>query len=770
MFTLKPFQENAIARLKVQFLDLWKSPSKQLPLVFKSPTGSGKTVMLAQFLRDLVSDPRFVGNDVAFLWMSKGPTLVEQSKDKLFNYYGGASELELLDINDLNRKVLTKNSVFFINWEKLKGQSKEVLKIRRENEQDISFDGMIEATHEEKRKIVVIIDEEHLGADTDKALELIGGLIKPKIILRVSATPKYEPTLSDIEDKKAGFVRVRREDVIREGLIKEKIIFQTEEDLNHKQFKVMDQDEVLLELAYQKREELISYYKDLEIDINPLVLVQLPNDDKATTETSNTNKQVIVTNFLKKKKISENNIAVWLSEDKVNLEEVEKNNSPVSFLLFKQAVATGWDCPRAGVLVMFREIKNPTFAIQTVGRILRMPLGVHFGKPELNLGYLYTNYKRNEVISEYDKTKNENKPAIFGSYRKKNIDPINIESVFMSRSDYNDLGDTFQTTFKKIANKTFGIKESDSNTEKRKSLKDLDLKPKVTNGIIVGVEIDDYDNFTKELLAEGGSHDQEMSQYDIEKLYNLICFNIIGKQIDENKKFAPERSWGKLKTALNVWLLPIISNDRTQAYKVILADLLRENSLLKSIIGEALEVYRPIRDMEVEKREVRKKRIGRIEIPRSSLFFTDNYVDMKVKKSAMEPFYILKETVDNEKVFIKFLEENKNIEWWYKNGDSGSEFFSLSYYNQDENKEKLFYPDWIIKTKNKVWIIDTKAGFTAEAGDTKYKAEALQKWIRGTKGFGGGIAVSDANGWKINSNKEYSYTPAMKGWNNLDLR
>jgi len=769
MFPLKPFQEIAIAKLKDQFLDLWRSSATKLSLVFKSPTGSGKTVMLAQFLRDIISDPRFVGNDVAFLWMSKGPTLVEQSKNKLFEYYGGASELELLDINDLNRKVMTRNSVFFINWEKLKGQSKDVLKIRKENEQDISFDGMIEATHEENRKIVVIIDEEHLGADTEKALELIDGLIKPKIIIRTSATPKLEPTVSDLEDKTAGFVRVRREDVVKEGLIKEKIIFQTEEDLNQKQFKGMDQDEILLELAYQKREELIEYYKELKLDINPLVLIQLPNDDKATTETSNTNKQEIVTNYLKKKGVSEDSIAVWLSEDKINLEDVERSNSSISFLLFKQAVATGWDCPRAGVLVMFREIKNPTFAIQTVGRILRMPLGTHFGKPELNLGYLYTNYKRNEVISEYDKTKSENKPAIFGSYRRKDVEPIQIESVFMSRSDYNDLGDSFQTTFKKIANKTFGIKDTDSDIKKNLSAKGLELKPQITNGIIVGVEIDDYDNFTKELLAEGGSHDQEMSQHDIERLYNLVCFNIVGKQTDENKKFAPERSWGKLKTALNVWLLPILGDDRTHAYKVILTDLLKEGGVLRPILGGALEIYRPIRDQEVNKKSARSKRTETIEIPRASLFFTDNYEEMKVKRSAMEPFYIAKDVVDNEKSFIKFLDENKDVEWWYKNGDSGSEYFSISYNNHDENKEKLFYPDWIIKTKSKVWIIDTKAGFTAESNDTKYKAEALQEWFKTRKCFAGGIAVKDVNGWKINESKEYSYTPAMKGWNNLIL-
>jgi len=55
-----------------------------------------------------------------------------------------------------------------------------------------------------------------------------------------------------------------------------------------------------------------------------------------------------------------------LSEKKENLELVEKNNSPINFLIFKQAAATGWDCPRASILVMFREIKNPSFHIQTV--------------------------------------------------------------------------------------------------------------------------------------------------------------------------------------------------------------------------------------------------------------------------------------------------------------------------------------------------------------------------------------------------------------------
>ncbi len=761
MFALKPFQETAISQLKDEFLSLWKLPNQNVPLVFKSPTGSGKTIMLAQFLRDIVSDPRFAGNDVAFVWFSFSEDSYEQSKKKLFDYYGGASELDLIDLNDLSREKLHQNDVFFINWQKIKGKSKDSRKLRRENEQGLTFDNFINETHEAGRKIVVIIDEEHIGSDTELALEVVEGLIKPKITLRVSATPKYIPTRADT----AGYIEVKRSEVVEAGLIKEKIVFQTEEDLEQKAVKKLDQDEMLLELAYNKRLELIELYKKLGVEVNPLVLIQLPNDDQATKETGDTNKQTIVLEYLKRKGIKSDEIAVWLSKEKENLEDLEKSNSQVSFLLFKQAAATGWDCPRAGVLVMFREIKNPTFAIQTVGRILRMPFGMHFAHPELNLGYLYTNYKRNEVLAEYAKSKTENRPAINGSYRKKNVEPIKLESVFMTRADYNDLGDSFQMTFKQVADKKLDTKK-------------LNLKPKVTNGLIVGVEIDDYDNFTKELFEEGGSYDEEMSRHDLERLYNLLCFKIVAKQTDENRKFAPERSWGKLKTALNIYLMEKLKISRADAYKIIVNDLVSEAGALAPVIGDALLAYRPLREQEVNKKAARAKRVEHIEIPREALFFTDQYEELNVKKSAMEPFWFEKIPAglfggtSNERKFIDFLEspKNKSVIWWQKNGDIGSEHFSISFYNPDENKEKLFYPDWIVKTKNGVLIVDTKAGITAESNDTKYKAEALQAWLKGRKGFDGGIAVQDGpNGWKINRNAKYSHDSSLKGWDVLDL-
>jgi type III restriction enzyme len=760
MFALKPFQEIAISQLKEKFLTLWKLGDHNLNLTFKSPTGSGKTIMMAQFLRDIVSDPRFQNADVGFLWITNSDSLAMQSKDKLFSYYGGASENTLLDLNDLRDGCIPRSGVFFINWQKLVSRAQTNRKLRTEGELNTTFDEYLEVTHSKGREVVLIIDEEHIASSTVLASDLIQNVIKPRIIIGVSATPQTVGVTVD----------VNRADVVREGLIKEKIIFQTEEDLAKKEFAGMDQDDILLTLAYKKRTELVGYYKEIGVDVNPLVLIQLPNDDKASKGSGVATKQDLIKDFLKSKGIFEHEIAVWLSEDKINLEDIEKNDSPVSFLLFKQAAATGWDCPRASVLVMFREIKNPTFAIQTVGRILRMPLGFHFPKPELNQGYLYTNYKRNEVITGYSKSTEQNRPAIYGSYRKQSTEPIMVDSVFMSRTDYNDLGDSFQDVFQKVADKYFGITEKETKVLKCLKDKGLDVSATVTNGLIVNVEIDDYDNFTKELLAEGGSHDQEMSQYDLERLYNLFCFNLIAKQTDENKKFAPERSWGKLKTALNVWLLSNTKETRHVIYNIIVNDLLSQASVFAPVIGDALAVYRPIREQEVNRKSERAKRTEQIEIPRESLFYTDQYEEMSVKKSAMAPFYIEKDYKgeDNEKEFIKFLEEHKAIEWWYKNGDSGSEYFSLAYYNPEENKEKLFYPDWIFKTKDSIWIIDTKKGTTAEIADTKYKAEALQEWLKGKKNMAGGIAVQDGpNGWKLQNNRKYAYSPSFEGWVNL---
>jgi type III restriction enzyme len=139
-------------------------------------------------------------------------------------------------------------------------------------------------------------------------------------------------------------------------------------------------------------------------------------------------------NFVNKK------LAIWLSEDKQNLEYIEKYDSPVEVLIFKQAIATGWDCPRAQILVMFREIGSVTFEIQTVGRILRMPELKHYEENSLNIAYIYTDLERANIgIHELAKNLIKDKFA----KRREDYQEIVLPSEYLRRTEYNDLGYSF---------------------------------------------------------------------------------------------------------------------------------------------------------------------------------------------------------------------------------------------------------------------------------------------------------------------------------------
>ena len=87
-----------------------------------------------------------------------------------------------------------------------------------------------------------------------------------------------------------------------------------------------------------------------------------------------------IINTLAKYDITTDNgkLAIYLFENKTNLENIQKLDNQVQALIFKQAITIGWDCPRASILVLFREWKEYTFSIQTIGRIMRMPEIKHY--------------------------------------------------------------------------------------------------------------------------------------------------------------------------------------------------------------------------------------------------------------------------------------------------------------------------------------------------------------------------------------------------------
>lgn len=298
---------------------------------------------------------------------------------------------------------------------------------------------------------------------------------------------------------------------------------------------------------------------------------------------------------------------------------------------------------------------------------------------------------------------------------------------------------------------------------------DLD-QTEVKNQIIVNAQIESFDNFISELKNKGKNLDYHFSQLDIERLYNLLCFEELANQGAEEAKFAPARSWSPLKKALNVWFSERFGVDRKVYYRIIVNELLNPNSQLKKAINQALLNFRKTYNIEIKEKE--EKEIFEIELPSKEMSFTDDFEFMGssqesslslITKNVYDQFYIRKtyKGKENETKFIIFL-ESQSIDWWHKQEDSGRNVFAVEYFDTQEKTQRLFNPDFIIKKCNTVYLLDTKKGETAKSQNTKDKAEALQNWIKENQGkypfeIIGGIVDEKYPNWVLNRKESYIY-------------
>ena len=722
--TLKPFQINAIERLKKKVLYNWENSSRP-EITFQSPTGSGKTVMMAQFVKDLVNAPELYNSDFTFLWASIGGSregdIAQQSRDKFNEYYGGASEVDVTGLDSLSReKVLEQNEILFFNWSKIRTATQAGRRLRRESEQEITWDGMINRTHEEQRKIILIIDEAHAETRTALTKEEID-FINPKIIIKITATQRDQENID---------VKVEHNDVVAEGLIKQSIKSQTKNDFVDKENE--DLDKHLLYLSIKKRKELKKEYENLGLDINPLIMVQLPNDD---INNHGESVKESIERILDELKVPKKKIGVWLNNEKKNLENITVNNNEVEILLFKQAAAVGWDCPRAQIILMYREIHSSTFQVQVLGRVLRMPEGKHYNKDILNHSYLYTSNSKSEIIASYDNYQGENPADVYHTHVKKDIKQIELKTYKSQRTRYADLGRTFQQTFIKVAKAKFNSAKS-----KKAFLGSSD----VHRDIITDANISDRDNFLND-IKEASNLGQLVSSSNVGKLYEKLCIEVLHRQENETRFKNTSSSFGKLKSAINVWYEEHVRvKDKDEYYAYVVNDLSRDaNSILLPVINDALSEYVVVREKEEEAKDKRLLEQHKIKIPKDTVSYSAIYEEYDAEKCAMEQCYI-NQGNQNEKDFVDYLEGNDSVEWWYKNGDNGAEHFSVK-----RTDGGLFYPDWFVKTKKSMWILDTKSGFTAEGEHAKVRVAALEEWLKKNKEYKGGLVKNESGLWKI---------------------
>lgn len=743
---IKKFQQKAIDNITT-FSKMVLNGNSIKTVILKSPTGSGKTFMMSQIINKIATAQEFSHIDLCFLWVSIGKSsLHEQSYRALVKTFNGYPDCYLLE-NEFTggRDKIERNEVVVLNWEKLRAQDSktgEWKNILMKDKETFNFIDIIKNTKEEGRKIVLIIDESHSSTDTARATQLRDEIIAPDLTIEMSATP--------VLAGEALLYKVEPNDVINEGLIKKEIIIN--QDIDQIADDEIDSEKLVLEAAYQKQNELKRAYQAEGIDINPLVLVQLPNSDEGEHKREN------VENFLKTKGISEDNgnLAVWLSDDKINTETpyLIPNTSKVDFLIFKQAIDTGWDCPRASILVRFRETKSVIFEIQTVGRILRMPEARHYNNEALNKGYIYTNIQSIAVKRE------EYNPNIIKSLyaHRGDIRNFTLKSYYKNRISYNDLTSSFYPVFEEEFCKFFGFEKGKYeyfNKNKKLAKEKLLLDNLVNDDEIILNKVIESNIIDEVSKIENVDKTKVKLSEDDKSAY---VKNILASELNG---FAYKRSIGIMQQAVFGCFNRYLGIEEAMDSWIIYIEslILNNENTIRQLLNKAVEAYKPIKlQEEKEKAENIDNFDDHWVMPTSKNYNPYTYEKVDCKNYLYEPCYLETTRSNPEKAFIEFINKSDKILWWWKNGDeSMKENFGIcKYVNDDDN---AFRPDFIVQYKDgSVGIYDTKdAGFQED--DNKIKAEALQRYIKEEnakgKNLSGGIIIVDGQHLKINSKDTY---------------
>ena len=756
MILLKKYQDEAVNDLSEKLYKLLKKPNARQNLIFKAPTGAGKTIMMAAFLNrvceELPNRYDLEKRKAAFIWIAPNKLYI-QSYNALKGYFAEMRSIKPIFFEDVYDNELQPNEVLFVNWESINKEKNTMIK---ENETNKNLYSFINKAKLNDTEIIVIIDEEHMFANTKTAKRANEVLQKlyPKIEIRVSATPT---TNSDYR------TLVERQDVIAEEMIKEGIILNPALDTIAQQGRSLE--EILLEQALAKREELCQAYESLGVKINPLLLIQLPND---TSDNNTLDDQkyidVVLQNLEVKYNITVNNnkLAVWLSGRKDNVEDIEKPDNMVEVLLFKQAIALGWDCPRAGVLLIFRELKSTTFTIQTVGRILRMPEQKHYPNPLLNQGYVFTNLSKNQIEIVKDDM------SYFASNSADKIEnyvPVQLNSTYINtRIVRNRLGATFRKALYEIVELNWELKRDADEEHYFETNKSL-LKKRFINTDITKIEIVIPENLRltgeEEVVVVNEKVKFAKTPSELARLFHGFCRSLIAP-------YAAVDSTPVLEGGLKYFFEDYFGIIEYDAIKIMLYD--QNQPIFIELIEKAKERYQ---EMQEQKANNATKDVQNYqwEVPIERIY-NELYEEKEaVQRHALEPFYEYNRASKPEVKFADFLEKNKeNLHWWYKNGEKAKEHFAVPYIDY-LGKQSLFYVDFVILTKTNVTcLFDTKTA-GSDPANAHLKHNALVDFIaeRNSKGLKtiGGILIekspNNVSTWWYCNNK-IANTKDTAGW------
>lgn len=746
----------------------------------KAPTGSGKTFMMFEFIKRLRE--KFLNNSeirlIFVVCTVASSDLPGQIYRKFNEYKGHDNEIEIEHIQSptaqaKSRKISEQDFTIKAKRNKiyiLSGASFRANTIMKEQNVFYSFKNQIS---NQKYRLIYIRDEAHIGdSDSSKKdadfLKFEDDIQKTAtFILKMTATPENFSNLYEISDQDL----LHDEPLLIKARLNFNQGFEENQEVN---------SEIILKTACQKFKKIKeSYRENQELkSIYPAMLIQVENKTEKKAEEFNVQIQKI-TEIIKEegltyfKYFGENDIDSNLKGFKNwKLADVSNNLSPIDVIIFKVGPATGWDIPRACMLVQLREVSSKNLTIQTLGRIKRNPnpaliKNAKLVHPGLEY-YVYSNKKDNKIQGFELKTytlKNENKSIkiIVGEHQlPKNLAEngqfLTSDSAFLS--DYNNkvlqiLSNFINCEYKKKSENNFEKQNVIQIAETESHLFFLEStffeKEKYKNSGIYSIfeqKVDQWLNSKNPNRYISGffrNYGESQQQADYE-IYNLLGLKEIVLELkNKYQNLLNDYLINRIETEFYSKIISKIKVDREKIYTISLnmfwflfldkniakiSTLFRQtlekvkNQKLTYKIKKVKLPYEQVYKFESETENNKNKKKGE-KIAKIDEFFTYEYTKKSGKIAENENNIPLDSR--NEVEFLKILKKySKNIkpplkstEFFWTKPHINEENPSLDYFDNEDGSLKKIYPDFIIGKRNKNNDFDVSHQFFIEIKDSE---------------------------------------------------
>ncbi|MCS6244696.1 MAG: DEAD/DEAH box helicase family protein [Opitutus sp.] len=377
-------------------------------LLIEAPTGAGKTLMAGTLVERFSRQER-----VVWFWFAPFKGVVGQTADSLRGQFKGLSLRQLAD--DRSPEQSKPGDVFVTTWQAVATRAKDKRNVRKDGDSNPSIDGLIEALRAQGLRIGVVVDEAHHGfGEGTQAAKFFHEVLQPEYTILITATPD-DAEIKDFE-KALGIaelqrIRVSRGDAVNEGLIKMGVKCAAY-FVEPAQRALVDLEGTALRDGVAAHRKIKKLLAATEKPFVPLLLVQA-GDGKDSVEKLKAR--------LLRMGFADEQIATHTADEPDPDLLAIANDEQREVLVFKMAVALGFDAPRAFTLVTMRASREVDFGVQLVGRLLRvhahlqtkaraktLPEALHYGyvflaDADTQTGLDLAGQRINQIQTEYAK-------------------------------------------------------------------------------------------------------------------------------------------------------------------------------------------------------------------------------------------------------------------------------------------------------------------------------------------------------------------------------